>query len=218
MEIKTHVLTSPQLGLRADTQEAAQRREDARKNIGAVGKIKVSPNDSLLPTTGTDEVDLSGYVVPSPDSFGKYLKSIGAGAYEWSYPSGIEQQQVDWAQTDTQSVDYIKNKPGTFGPASAQQAGTDGFVPAPQSGDQDKYLKGDGTWATINIPEVADMVGATAQADGTHGLVPAPETTDKDKFLKGDGTWANVDNTRACTAEDIDQWINDVDSEETNNG
>lgn len=126
--------------------------------------------------------------------------------------------QSDWNQSATNELDYIKNKPGTFGPASAQQAGTDGFVPAPQAGDQDKYLKGDGTWATITIPVVADMTGATEQSNGAHGLVPQPLIADREKFLKGDGTWANVDNARACTAEDIDKWIKDVDSEETNNG
>ena len=126
--------------------------------------------------------------------------------------------QSDWNQSATNELDYIKNKPGTFGPASAQQAGTDGFVPAPQAGDQDKYLKGDGSWATINIPEVADMVGATAQAKGAHGLVPAPETTDTDKFLKGDGTWANVDNTRACTVSEMKKWLDAVDNEGNNNG
>ena len=129
-----------------------------------------------------------------------------------------DQIQSDWAQDDDQEADFIKNKPGTFGPASAQQPGTDGFVPAPHAGDQDKYLKGDGSWATINIPEVADMVGATAQSDGTHGLVPAPETTDTDKFLKGDGTWANVDNTRACTVSEMKKWLDAVDNEGNNNG
>lgn len=40
-----------------------------------------------------------------------------------------------------------------FGPeqvmtgASTQSAGTSGLVPAPASGDQEKYLRGDGTWA-----------------------------------------------------------------------
>jgi len=126
--------------------------------------------------------------------------------------------QSDWNQSATNELDYIKNKPGTFGPASAQQAGTDGFVPAPQAGDQDKYLKGDGTWATITIPVVADMTGATEQSNGAHGLVPQPLIADREKFLKGDGTWANVDNTRACTVAEMDGWLDAVDNEGNNNG
>ena len=126
--------------------------------------------------------------------------------------------QSDWNQSATNELDYIKNKPGTFGPASAQQAGTDGFVPAPQAGDQDKYLKGDGTWATITIPVVADMTGATEQSNGAHGLVPQPLIADREKFLKGDGTWTNVDNTRACTVPEMDDWLDEVDNEGNNNG
>ena len=40
--------------------------------------------------------------------------------------------------------------------ATADAAGEAGLVPAPQAGDQDKFLKGDGTWSTIEIPDVAE--------------------------------------------------------------
>ena len=36
-----------------------------------------------------------------------------------------------------------------FGGATSQVAGTSGLVPAPAIGDDTKYLKGDGTWATV---------------------------------------------------------------------
>ena len=36
-----------------------------------------------------------------------------------------------------------------FAGATAQQAGSAGLVPAPTTSDPDKYLKGDGTWATL---------------------------------------------------------------------
>lgn len=36
--------------------------------------------------------------------------------------------------------------------ATAAAAGISGLVPMPQAGDQNKFLKGDGTWASINIP------------------------------------------------------------------
>lgn len=36
--------------------------------------------------------------------------------------------------------------------ASADKAGTEGYVPAPQSGDQNKFLRGDGTWAEVELP------------------------------------------------------------------
>jgi len=130
----------------------------------------------------------------------------------------VDPVQSDWNQLDENELDYIKNKPSTFGAASAQQDGTDGFVPAPDAGDQDKYLKGDGTWATINIPEVADMVGATEQANGAHGLVPEPKIANKDQFLRGDGQWADVDIPQACSEDDMDSWLDEVDGEVNNNG
>lgn len=34
--------------------------------------------------------------------------------------------------------------------ATSSSAGTSGFVPAPAAGDQDKFLKGDGTYATVS--------------------------------------------------------------------
>lgn len=36
--------------------------------------------------------------------------------------------------------------------ATAQAAGTSGLVPAPPQGAQGKFLRGDGTWAAVNIP------------------------------------------------------------------
>ena len=71
--------------------------------------------------------------------------------------------------------------------ATTQTAGVSGLVPTPAAGDDTKYLKGDGSWATLTLP--SDMTGASSSAAGTHGLVPAPSLGDQDKYLKGDGTW-----------------------------
>ena len=53
-----------------------------------------------------------------------------------------------WIQTNTQ--------PGTsysdFTGATSQEAGAHGLVPAPTTGDISKFLKGDGTWATVPMP------------------------------------------------------------------
>ena len=98
--------------------------------------------------------------------------------------------------------------------ATATTAGTSGSAPAPAAGDQDKYLKGDGTWATVpsgatytaganiqisaqNVISATDttysaFTGASSSIAGAAGLVPAPAAGDQDKCLKGDGTWATV--------------------------
>ena len=38
--------------------------------------------------------------------------------------------------------------------ATSTTAGTAGYVPAPQAGDENKYLRGDGTWAEPSITDV----------------------------------------------------------------
>lgn len=45
--------------------------------------------------------------------------------------------------------------------ASADNAGTSGFVPAPQAGDQNKFLRGDGTWAEIEGGSIDTSAFAT---------------------------------------------------------
>lgn len=44
----------------------------------------------------------------------------------------------------------------TFTGATSAVAGVKGIVPEPQAGDNTKYLKGDGTWATI-VPSLVEM-------------------------------------------------------------
>lgn len=48
-----------------------------------------------------------------------------------------------------------------FTGATSQSAGVHGLVPAPQIADKDKFLKGDGTWAEVALPNVdySNMIG-----------------------------------------------------------
>ena len=71
----------------------------------------------------------------------------------------------------------------SFGGADASEAGTAGGVPTPYAGDQEKFLRGDATWATLPT-----MVGSGPNAAG--GLVPKPPlTAGTTKYLCEDGTW-----------------------------
>ncbi len=89
--------------------------------------------------------------------------------------------------------------------ATASTAGKAGFVPAPAAGAQNKFLRGDGTWASPSNTTYNDMTGATASAAGTHGLVPAPAAGKQSAYLRGDGTWnvpPNTTYTAATTSKD----------------
>lgn len=149
MEIKTHVLTNPQ-------NLDDNRKSTARKNIGAIGNIKVSSDTRIGPVSGTDMADISNFTVPSPDAFGKILKSTAPGKYAWVEPAGVEQQQVDWDQADGTKVDYIKNKPGVFLGATENDDGVYGFVPAPKSAERDYFLCANGNWTAI--PDTVRLV------------------------------------------------------------
>lgn len=153
--------------------------------------IKVNVDPDIMYGNGVDKPlgvyayngEKAGLVPDAPDSDPdkKFLRADG----QWATIVIPDQVQSDWEQDDSEAKDFIKNKPdladvatsgsyddledkpGTFAPASAQQNGTDGFVPAPQAGDQDKYLKGDGTWVSINIPDAPDFTGGDMVEIGT---------------------------------------------------
>lgn len=48
--------------------------------------------------------------------------------------------------------DIIDTAIGVMQGATSQTAGISGLVPAPQAGDEDKFLKGNGTWTPIAVP------------------------------------------------------------------
>lgn len=62
---------------------------------------------------------------------------------------------------------------GDFTGASATQAGDTGLVPAPSAGDQSKFLRGDGTWATVStsggdyLPLTGGTLTGNLTVDGT---------------------------------------------------
>lgn len=72
-----------------------------------------------------------------------------------------------------------------FSGATNSADGSDGLVPAPKSGKQDSFLKGDGTWGTPENTKY-NVVSKTAA-----GLAPQlPNETSTTKYLRQDGTWA----------------------------
>lgn len=79
--------------------------------------------------------------------------------------------------------------------ATSSAAGSAGLVPAAQSSEREKFLRGDGTWQEVSGGSggtSSPYQGATANADGVAGLVPAATIAEKDKYLKGDGTWGQI--------------------------
>ena len=143
---------------------------------------------------------------------GKFMRVGSTGAVEYELPFAVYASSANFPRPGDPSKLYIDESDNNalfiydsangyyisigalgkitlFGGATSSTNGSYGYVPAPQAGDQDKVLKGDGTWATPATP--SDMTGATSSTGGTHGLAPAPFAGDQGKFLRGDGSWAN---------------------------
>lgn len=131
--------------------------------------IATGANKYVHPTTSGNKH------IPSGGSAGQVLKWSADGVAVWG--------------TDNNTT--YSNMTG----ATSSAAGKSGLVPAPASGKQSSFLRGDGTWAIPTNTTYSDMKGATSSVAGTHGLVPAPAAGANTKYLRGDGTWQTPPNT-----------------------
>lgn len=94
------------------------------------------------------------------------LEGIREGAthveFEPTYDEGTDLGTIkidDWV--------YTLYAPGAFGGASADAAGTIGFVPAPAAGESGYFLKGDGTWFNLLDKTVLeDVIGLKVDRAG----------------------------------------------------
>lgn len=99
---------------------------------------------------GNTSMDLSGYKTTQT-------------AVQDPTASGNSLTFIDSISQDAQGViTPTKKTVTTMVGASSSANGAAGLVPAPQQNDQDKFLKGDGTWATVST--VDEKVKATADS------------------------------------------------------
>ena len=74
-----------------------------------------------------------------------------------------QQVQADWSEVDPTSASYIANKPTEYSGSNA------GLVPHGTSADQDKFLRGDGTWDFVdNVTISYDSVSGELHLDFSH--------------------------------------------------
>ena len=93
----------------------------------------------------------SNYTLPTASSSTKGGVKIGTGL----------QMNGDTLNVTLDSGD----KYSVFGGATESTGGTSGLVPQPVAGENDKFLRGDGTWAEANTT-VINMGGSTVVLDG----------------------------------------------------
>ena len=85
-----------------------------------------------------------------------------------------------------------------FTGASSSTDGTRGLIPAPQAGDEDRFLSGSGNWA--DLPVFRGVNGSIASIGGM--LPPAP-TGGEELVFKGSGEWGKTNNNFLGT---LDEW------------
>lgn len=81
----------------------------------------------------------------------------------------------------------LLDNPLVFEGATSEEDGSQGDVPAPEAGDQDKFLMGDGTWATPHDTTYDDVT------QSHHGLMTAADK------IKLDGMDAEPDDVQASS-------------------
>lgn len=144
----------------------------------------------------TKENDVLYFVYDSNDSTTGELwlgnKQIGDGGVDSlsSLISG-EAQDGNLLVYDAVSQDWVQMSPDeairTMSGATSEIAGQSGFVPAPQAGDQDKFLKGDGTWSEVpsniisvdekSLVSVENVLSLNGYETAAVGTIPQKSST-----------------------------------------
>lgn len=122
---------------------------------------------------------------------------------------------LDEGDTILTSADFdsgeITNYIQPFVGASEDTDGEGGLVPQPFTADYNAFLKGDGTWSSVeditdSLPNIMTYE-RTDTSEGIGAVVPMPAEDDTTSYLKADGSWSPIDsasNMSAITTAEID--------------
>lgn len=138
---------------------------------GAGKEYPAGTNVVVINTTGTTYkfdvlagmVDLSGYQLANTAV--THTASTAAGSATqpvYINASGVA-TPVTYELNKTVPADavFTDTTYNVFTGATSSAAGTSGLVKAPIAGDQEKFLRGDGNWATVSTTDTKNTAGAT---------------------------------------------------------
>ena len=92
--------------------------------------------------------------------------------------------------------------------ASAGAAGTSGLVPAPAAGDEDKCLKGDGTWGSVDsLPSQTGNAGKVLKTNGTTASWESTTTSPATMPVLLAANWSNKEQTVSVTGVTADNVV-----------
>ena len=198
----------------------------ATSPVSAGGTIDVT-NNTITFTEQTNTINLIDYNYIGLDISATNILTVGLTAPTASLDgatvltSYLRADNTWVTPPNTEYVNFVGAQDSSASPPNGAD-GTAGLVPAPigvGGTDYDKFLKGDGTWATpsgsgtltgvsVSAPltvdsttdpavpalNITDFTGPDVSnlTNGSKGTVPQPLVADVNKFLKGDGTWTSV--------------------------
>lgn len=161
-------------------------------------------NGNLLVSWNDDNVEIEASLSLDDQTGALSINSLIEWSLTWS--TSISGLKIDSTNTVTGEENSASINL-SFAGATESTPGRAGLTPQPQAGDNEKYLRGDGTWAELTLPDTYQ--GATEESDGIAGLVPAASIADRRSFLRGDGTWASaaIEGACVCTYANVKkQW------------
>ena len=149
-------------------------------NCVKIVSTNVYPSPFQLPKAGNELGDIRYVANPSPSVSTDPVIYLWNG-YKWIYIGGID---VDMSKYVTREeimprVEALESIDDFTG-ADDGHDGTSGYVPAPQAGDQDKFLRGDGTWSTLpgDVTLIGgDGISVTEAPGGGYYINLTPATT-----------------------------------------
>lgn len=127
-------------------QEVSESSEKLEKNVKAISDKAVE-----------DVAGIRGGIVEEVNNISTSMKtdttSLANGLRE-----DVSAVSEEMKQSTADAIEKLKQSIGTepFIGATGQTQGEQGLVPAPKTSDRGKFLKGDGTWRTVIIPNVTE--------------------------------------------------------------
>jgi hypothetical protein len=169
-----------------NSKQDALAAQTAYASKGSATKVPQITTNSLGQVTGITEVAISG-VTPASHTHGNITNAgaIGttSGQAVYTTTNGVltagslattdpdaEGNALEFIATVSQDakgkITAAKKTVSTMGAASSSAAGKAGLVPAPGSGKQGAFLRGDGTWQTPGDSKVTqNLLAATTDAE-----------------------------------------------------
>ncbi len=168
-----------------DAAEAVTKSEQALAETAAIdSKVEQAVNDAISGVTipGLSKETITGALGYTPydgetnsQDFATNAEVAGAIAAipeqvnaDWNASKGaaaiLNKPTLSAVATSGNYAD-LQNKPVAMTGATAEAAGTSGFVPAPSAGDENKVLKGDGTWGEVDLGGIVTELNGKADKD-----------------------------------------------------